>query len=216
MSSELSPTDGFFNRPVASNAMVPDPSLDRKDAVAEDKVLIPRSEARMGSGGPSRSTTSPTLEQLFPSQSYASSQSNNHPAPSATSNTASSPVSHRQTTDEFFSRSRHPMRGPPPAYTPPSPTTSSHPNHNRSYNTLAQQIEQGVPSHTEPQSMGRPEDNPDERTPLSQNGVRKRSYHRRRTWKRKALFVAFVFAVVIGIMMTLINWASVCAQLSSA
>ena len=215
-SNELSPTDGFFNRrPMSPSHMVPDPSLDRKDREEEDKVLIPRNETRNESGSASRSTTSPTLEQLFPSQNYASSQSNNRPAPPPTSsNTPSSPSSYRRTDNNVFSAPNHSMQGPPPAYTPSSPTTSSHSTHNnRSYSTFEpRRLEQGLAS--EPQSMGRPAEDPDETTPLSENPVRKLS--RRRLFIKKSLFVALVIAVVIGAMTTFLNWGqSVCTHILS-
>ena len=215
-SNELSPTDGFFNRsPMSPNHMVADPSLDRKDREEEDKVLIPRNETRNESGSASRSATSPSLGQLFPSQNYASSQSNNRPAPPPTSsNNPSSPSSYRRTDNSVFSEPNHSMQGPPPAYTPSSPTTSSHSTHeNRSYSTSEPRIlEQGLAS--EPQSMGRPDDDPDENTPLSNNPVRKPS--RRRLIIRKFLFVALVIAVATGIMSTLLSWGeSVCTQVSS-
>ena len=215
-SNELSPTDGFFNQsPMSPSHMVPDPSLDRKDREEEDKVLIPRNETRNESGSASRSTTSPTLGQLFPSQNYASSQSNNHPAPLLpSSNTPSSPSSYRRTENNISSGPNNSMQGPPPAYTPSSPTTSSHSTHNnRSYSTFEpRRLEQGLAS--EPQSMGRPADDPDERTPLSENPVRKLS--RRRLFIKKSLFVALVIAVVIGAMTTFLNWGqSVCTHISS-
>ncbi|KAG0647132.1 hypothetical protein D0Z07_7324 [Hyphodiscus hymeniophilus] len=209
-SNELSPTDGFFHRsPMASNRMVPDPSLDRKDAAEEDKVLIPRSETRNESGSTSRSATSPTLQHLFPSQNYASSQSDNRirPAASSTSNTPSSPASRRRTDNELFVDPRDSMQGPPPAYTPSSPPTSSHSNHNRSYSTIEpSQLERGLPtpSNVEPQSMGRPSEDPNERTPLANNEIKKTS--RRRTFLRKFLFIALVFAAVVAIMSTLVKW----------
>jgi hypothetical protein len=195
---------------MASNAMVPDPSLDRKDAAQEDKVLISRSETRTQSGGPSRSTTSPTLGQLFPSQNYASSQSNNRPTPSSSSDAPSSPVSQRRTDSNIFSEPSHSMQGPPPAYTPSSPTTSSHSTHNRSYSTFEpNRLEQGLPSSTEPQSMGRPAEDPDERTPLSYNQIRKPS--QRRFLIRKLLFIALVIAILMAIVGPLIKLVeSVC------
>jgi hypothetical protein len=215
-SNELSPTDGFFNRSrMSPNHMVPDPSLDRKDREQEDKVLIPRNETRNESGSASRSTTSPTLGQLFPSQNYASSQSNNRPAPPPTSsNTPSSPSSYRRTDNNVFSEPNHQMQGPPPAYTPSSPTASSHSTHNRSYSTFEpHRLEQGLAS--EPQSMSRPPaDDPDETTPLSENRIKKPS--RRRLFIKKLLFVALVIAVASGIMTTLLHWGqSVCTQVSS-
>ena len=202
---------------MATSRMVPDPSLDRKDAAEEDKVLIPRNETRNESGSASRSATSPTLGQLFPSQNYASSQSNNppRPAPSSSSNTPTSPVSRRRPENELFDDPRYATQGPPPAYTPSSPTTSSQSNHNRPYSTFEpQQVEQAsaAPSNTEPQSMGRPNEEPDETAPLI-NDIKKPS--RKRIWIRKALFVALVFAVVIGIMATLANLRGVSIQVSS-
>jgi hypothetical protein len=215
-SNELSPTDGFFHGSQAPNRMVADPSLDRKDRAEEDKVLIPRSETRNESGSTSRSATSPTLGSLFPSQNRASSQSNNLPAPPSTSsNTHSSPPSRRRTESNIFSEPSHSTQGPqgpPPAYTPSSPTTSAPSTHIRTYNTFEpSRIEQTVTP--EPQSMGRPAEDPDENTPLSEFAFRKPS--RRRNFLKKVLFFALVVAVALGIMSTLVNWSqSVCIQVS--
>ena len=217
-SNELSPTDGFFNpSPMSPHHMVPDPSLDRKHAPEEDKVLIPRNETRNESGSASRSTASPALEQLFPSQNRASSQSDNHPAPPPpSSNTPSSPSSYRRSNNNnnnnnIFTAPNHSMQGPPPAYTPSSPTTSSHStNNNRSYSTFEpHRTEQGVAP--EPQSMGRPAGDPEENTPLIYTLIRKPS--RRRLCIKHGLFIALVIAVAIGIMTTLFHWGQyVCTR----
>lgn len=203
---ELSPTDGFLNRsPILPSLMVPDPSLDHKDAAEEDKVLIPSGETRNQPGSASRSTTAPTLGRLFPSQNYASSQSNNRPAaPPSNSNTPSSPPSSRRHDSNIFSAPAQSMQGPPPAYTPSSPTASSYtPSASRrTYSTFDEptRIDQGPP---EPQSMRGPPDDPDEYTPLSNIQMKKPS--QRRLFIKKLLFVALVAVVVMSIMTMLVN-----------
>src|SRR4051812_5721699 len=77
-SDELSPADGYFNRrDMPTNELVPDPSQE-DSKTAEDKVLIPRREARQNSEIGSRATNSPTLSQLYPSHTDASAATSNN------------------------------------------------------------------------------------------------------------------------------------------
>lgn len=208
-SDALSPADGFFrpNR-ISPNSMVPDPSLQ-----AEDKVLIATNEGRADSGRAFRSMNSPTLGQLFPSQNYASSsRSNNHPSPSSTSYTPSSPlpsrIPTRRTVDD--SSEHTPLiQGPPPAYTSSPPTTSTLSHTTRGYSTLEpHRIEQDFPPNHEPESMGSPSEVPVERVPPSNNPTRGTSRQR----IRKLLFFALMVSVMTGVLTSL---KSVCMELSS-
>jgi hypothetical protein len=189
-SEELSPTDGYFNRRdvSATNAMVPDPSIE--DTKPEAKTLIPPHLQDMGRN-PRTSNPSSSL----PSHSYASANSPSHSFPSRASYTPSSPVASRRL-DDLFPRRPASMHGPPPAYsaTPePSTTLSSPESSGPTYSTFPEQhLERGFPPRREPESMGSPEEEPNESTPLSLES-RKRSPYR--TIVRNLLLIALILTV---------------------
>jgi hypothetical protein len=223
INDQLSPADGYFGRDNPAGAMVPDPSQSSDEKTVEDKVLITRPEPRTESGSSSRPANSPTLEQLLPSHTNASSVSNAH---STSSPTATSPPAARS------SGRAHPdaliMGGlpPPPAYSPsPLSATSPHalplpqsPQGGRSYNTFGQrrledQLEQGYLPNREPENMGRPEREPNEATPLASVQVKRTS--RGRPVCTKILFVALVLAVLSSVLTAVLKWKdSVRANLS--
>lgn len=212
MNDELSPADGFFGRDNPLNAMVPDPSQPSDDKTVEDKVLITSPGPQTGSGGSSLPANSPTLEQLLPAHNNAS-------AVSSTYGT-SSPAANNTPAARSFGRI-HPdaliMSGlpPPPAYSP-SPSSSApqtlplpqSPQDSRSYNTFGERrlehhLEQGFLPIREPETMGTPEGEPNEATPLA-GGQIKRSSHRRSVIK-KILFVALALAVLTSILTAVLD-----------
>jgi len=146
-SDELSPTDGYFNpRGMPTNELVPDPSLPSDSKAAEDKVLIPRGEARQNSEMGARATDSPTLSQLYPSHTDTSAAASNNTPSSPVSNAASSPVLARRLNSVYSERTPL-MNAPPPAYSasPPSPISVIAPD-DRNYSTFTpRQLEQGQP-----------------------------------------------------------------------
>jgi hypothetical protein len=179
---ELSPSDGYFNRQdMPPDTIVPDPSLDSKE---EPKTLIAGRNVQaiieMNSRSNSGATNSPVLPHSNPSHTYASPASSNNAASSSNIYSPCQPISSRRTDNLSLDHSS--IRGPPPAYsTNATPTNSSQGlPAGRSYSTVSQNLlEQGLPSHYEPQSMGGPVDEPHERTPLSGNAVRSASSRRR-------------------------------------
>ena len=212
MNDELSPADGFFGRDNPLNAMVPDPSQPSDDKTVEDKVLISRPEPRTGSGSSSIPANSPTLEQLLPAHNNASAVSSTYGTSSPTANNTSAPRSFGRIHPDALIMSGLP---PPPAYSP-SPSSSApqtlplpqSPQDSGSYNTfgerrLEHQLEQGYLPTRQPETMGRPEGEPNEATPLA-GGQVKRSSHRR-TLIRKILFVALVLTVLISILTAVLN-----------
>lgn len=212
MHDELSPADGFFERDGPPlNAMVPDPSQSTDDKAVEDKVLIKKPEPQTGSGSASLPANSPTLEDLLPAHSNASAISSTY---GTSSPSASNPP------PRSFNRA-HPdaliMSGlpPPPAYTPspssaapqslPSPESTQA---SRSYNTfgdrsLEHHLEQGFIPPRQPETMGRPEEEPNEATPLA--GVQSKRTTRRRAIIAKILFVALVLTVMSSIVTALLR-----------
>jgi len=197
---ELSPTDGYFHghRNMPTHMMVPDPS--QRCNSADDKVLIARREARSESEGQSRSSDTPSLAQMYPSAAYASPRSSNtvsSPAP----NTPASPVS----PNGFAPVSP----APPPAYSVPPAGSLSSPvlPESRTYSAFEpHMLEHGFSSNFEPESMGRPIEEADERTPLSRRPTKKTGRSRIRTIVQKLLFLALVFAVISGIMTSIFSW----------
>lgn len=210
--NELSPSDGFFERDNPLNSMVPDPSQSSDDKTVEDKVLISRPEPRTGSGSSSLPANSPTLEQLLPTHNNASAMSS---AYGTSSPAASSPPPPRPL------NRIHPdaliMGGlpPPPAYSPspasptpqvlPSPRS---PEDSRNYNTfgdrpLEGRLEEGILPRREPETMGRPEEEPNEATPLA--GVQFKRNSARRSIITKILFLALIIAVLSSIVTALIK-----------
>ena len=182
-SHELSPSDGYFNRTdMPPNTMVQDPSLDSKE---EPKTLIAGRNAQaiieMNSRSNSGATNSPVVPHSTASHNYASSFSSQNAASSSNIYTPSSPSSSRRT-DNLFSHT-HLIHGPPPAYSA-TVTPTTNPSQglppDRSFSTVSQTLlEQGLPTHHEPESMGVPVDEPNERTPLSSNSIRSSSNRRR-------------------------------------
>lgn len=214
LNDELSPADGYFGRDNPSNAMVPDPSQPSDDKTVEDKVLITsRPEPRTGSESSSRPTNTPTLEQLLPSHNNASAVSNAN-VTSPTSNSSSAPRSFGRIHPDDLIVGGLP---PPPAYSPsPSLSTSPQalplprsPQDSRNYSTFGQlplehHLEQGFLPYRELENMGRPEEDPNEATPLASFQVKKSSW--RRSIIRKLLFVALVLTILSSTLTALLNW----------
>ncbi len=194
-SDELSPADGYFNRGhMSANAMVTDPSIE--DTKPEAKTLIPP-HLQESAGRSSR--ISSHQSSSLPSQSYASVQSAHNSSPSHATHTPISPVSSRRL-DDLFPRQPASTSNPPPAYSAaPEPTTSSSQEPvRRSYSTFPeQQLEQGFLPRREPESMGGPEEDPSESTPLSRES-RKRSPCRR--FIRNLLLVALILTVTTTLL----------------
>jgi hypothetical protein len=113
------------------------------------------------------------------------------------------------------------MNGPPPAYSPsPEPTSSATQEPSQpsplsqstqpsqpspiTYNTFPEQhLERGfLPRREEPESMGSPEELPNESTPLSRR-YRSRSRSPCRNILRKLLLVALVFTVTTTLLTTI-------------
>lgn len=223
-SEELSPSDGYFSRrEMPTSGMVPDPSHhDRK--TTEDKVLIPGHEARPNSGSASRTMGSSTLSDLYPSSVDAS--ATNVTSSTPVSNTPSSPISSRQRYTEVSEHTPL-FRAPPPAYSASDLSPPTLPEI-RNYSTFPQeQLEPGYSAHHEPESMGRPMDDPIERSPLIGDSgdsgddtplpvyIRKKS-SLSRVLIRKLLFFALVIAVIVALLTTMIPWSSnVCLYLNT-
>lgn len=212
-SDELSPTDGYFNRrDIPREILVPDPSQSSNSS--DDKDELARQEARQNSEVASRTTGSPTLSNMYPSLPDASAATSVRTPSSPVSNTPSSPVSSRRT-DDLYSESTPLMHAPPPAYSasPTLPLAPVFPDP-RNYSTFApHQLEQGLPSRQEPESMGGPVDIPNERTPLSishSEGSSLPPFKTRRsspcrTLIRKLLFLALVVTVVVLLLTTMLH-----------
>lgn len=211
---ELSPVDGYFGREMPSNAMVPDPSQRSDDKTVEDKVLITRPAPRAGSRSSSGPANSPTLPQLLPPHGNASAASSAHVTSSSNLNSRAPRASSRVHPDALIMGAHT----PPPAYSPSSslptsPRTSppppQSPQDSRHYNTfgqrhLEQHLEQGFRPSREPDSMGRPEEEPNELSPLANARIKKRS--RRRAVLQKLLFVALVFAILAPVLTAILRW----------
>ena len=224
-SEELSPTDGYFGRAqVSTNAMVPDPSIE--DSKPEAKTLIPSHLLESMGRGSRISNHSSSL----PSHSYAAAQSASTSVPSYPAYIPTSPVSSRRL-DDLFPRRPASMNGPPPAYSPPPepafPSTqeSSQPSQPSSrsqssqpsppsqasqltpttYNTFPERhLQRGyLPRREEPESMGNPEELPNESTPLSRDSRRRSSLCR--DILRKLLLIALVLTVTTTLLATIFH-----------
>lgn len=184
-----------------SNTMVPDPSMDRKERV-EDKTLIPTPNAHPRAGGSSRTSIHPLLPRSPPSQSYAAQHTSSQAPPTpSTSYTPASPVPPHRNGD-MYSENSALLNGPPPAYTPSpvSPTTTNEPVE-RSYSTFPEhRLESAIPPDREPESMGVPPYEPNERTPLS--SVAKLTPTKKRWLKH------FGIAVLVLIIFTMLTTAT--------
>jgi hypothetical protein len=195
-SDELSPTDGYFNRgAMAANAMVPDPSIE--DTKAEAKTLMPP-HLQESAGRGSRISNHPSS---LPSQSYASARSTHNSFPSRASYTPVSPVSSRQL-DDLFPRRPASINGPPPAYSvaPESRRTlSSQEPTGRSYSTFPEQhLQRGLFPRRDPESMGSPEEEANESTPLSRESMR-------RSPCRKIIRNLLLAALILAVTTTLLS-----------
>lgn len=222
-SEELSPTDGYFGRGQASaNAMVPDPAIE--DSKPEAKTLIPPHLLESMGRGSRISNHSSSL----PSHSYASAQSASTSVPSHSSSIPTSSVSSRRL-DDLFPRRPASINGPPPAYSPsPEPalsltqesnqpsqpsrrSQSSHPRPPSpasqliptTYNTFPERhLQRGyLRRREEPESMGNPEELPNDSTPLSRESRRRSSPCR--DILRKLLLVALVLTVTTTLLATI-------------
>src|SRR6266536_4776613 len=183
-SDELSPTDGYFSRnEILANPMVSGPSIDCKEE-PEAKTLIP-TPRRASTGSTSRMGQS-SLPHFGASHNYASPTSNENLSTSPTSTHSS------RRREVSFSENTPLMHNPPPAYSATlSPTsTSSQDQSETSYNTFPEHhLERGFLQPREPESMGGPVDDPNERSPLVNEGIR---YSPRRRRVKRILFVALV------------------------
>jgi hypothetical protein len=221
-SEELSPADGYFGRgQVSANAMVPDPSIE--DSKPEAKTLIPPHLLEsMGRG-----SRIPNHSSSLPSHSYASAQSASTSVPSHPSYIPTSPVSSRRL-DDLFPRRPASMNGPPPAYSPspepaffssqessqpsqpsprsqssqPSPPSQASQLIPTAYNTFPERhLQRGyLPRREEPESMGNPEELPNESTPLSCESRRSSPC---RDILRKLLLIALVLTVTTTLLATI-------------
>lgn len=218
-SEELSPSDGYFNRGNVPSNIVQDPSIS-KDDKAEDKTLIPPPSVQSRTGGSSRTSLHSVLPRSLPTHNYASHRSDN------ASNTASphsptSPISSRRTGAMRSERSAL-IDGPPPAYTPSPevPTSPQSPREpeERSYSTFPEHhLERGYLPRREPESMGGPiEEEPDERTPLSNEPYREPYSEPKperaslcRSITKRMLLVALFIAVVISLVAAIRGRSSV-------
>ena len=211
-SDELSPTDGYFNRRDIPNNLVPDPS--RGSESSDDKDELARQEARQSSEVASRTAASPTLTHMHTSRSDASAATSVYTPSLPVSNTPASPVASRQS--NLYSERTLLMNAPPPAYSaspPISPVDPLSPE-SRNYSTFApHQLEQGFRLPQEPESMGRPIEIPDERTPLSISHsegsslppFKTKRHSACRSLIRKILFLALVVTVVIILLTSMLR-----------
>lgn len=198
-----------------TNVMVPDPT--QRHNISEDKVLIPTREARPNSESAPRTMSSPTLSQLYPSHANASASTSSKPPMSPVTNTPPSPISCRRVAG---SESEHTplLRAPPPAYSAADTSSPpSSPEITTAYSTFpTHQLEQGLNSQHEPESMGRPIDEPTETSPLSgspEDGPPFPAYTRkksslRRILLRKTLFFALVITVIVALLTSMRHWKS--------
>jgi len=191
-SDELSPTDGYFSRnEIQANPIIPDPSIGCKEE-PEAKTLIPT--PRQATTGEASRTSHSSLPNIGASQNYASPPSNENLLTSPTSTRSS------RRREVSFSENTPLMYNPPPAYsaTPsPTPISSQYLNESR-YNTSPEHhLERGFLQPREPESMGGPVDDPNERLPLVNEGIR---YSPRRRRIKSILFVALVLAVIASVV----------------
>lgn len=215
-SEELSPSDGFNSRNNVPINVVSDPSM-RKEDKPEDKTLIPPPNAQNRTGSSSRISNHPAQPRSLPLHNYASLRGDNA-SRSPSSYTPTSPVSSRPN-NEMFNEQSNLVNGPPPAYSPtedtPQSPQSPHEAEPRRYSTfLENQLERGYLPGREPQSMGAPEQVPDETTPLSREPKPIRASICRRITK-KVLFVALFIVVVITLTTAMFS-KSVSTKLSLA
>jgi hypothetical protein len=154
----------------------------------------------------------------LPSHSYASAQSASTSVPSYPAYIPTSPVSSRRL-DDLFPRRPASMNGPPPAYSPPpSPAFSSTQESSQpsppsqasqltptTYNTFPERhLQRGyLPRREEPESMGNPEELPNESTPLSRDSRRRSSPCR--DILRKLLLITLVLTVTTTLLATIFH-----------
>jgi hypothetical protein len=193
--------------------MVPDPSIE--DSKPEAKTLIPPHLLESLGRGSRISNHSSSL----PSHSYASAQSASTSVPSHPSNIPTSRLSSRRL-DDLFPRRPASMNGPPPAYSPspepafsltqessqpsqPSPRSQSSQLIPTIYNAFPERhLQRGyLPRREEPESMGNPEELPNESTPLSRESRRRSSPCR--DILRKLLLIALVLTVITTLLATI-------------
>lgn len=212
LSDQLSPADGYFSRPDSlPNVMVPDPSLEQGNT-AEAKAQEAREEAQSNSDGQehqdSSATTSSIMSPSTPSRLDTSVPPDHTPTPSGPSAISPSPISPRRYYNPYPSIRTPLIQGPPPAYSPASPSTSSlapltptSPQAHepvRNYNTFSYgRLEDGLSNHQEPQSMGSPPEGPSENSPLQR---RQQKHHQRRGIIQKLLFICLIASIVLVIL----------------
>lgn len=189
-SEELSPTDGYFQRPEMSShsQLVPDPTIDY--GPAEAKTLI---------DPPSSQGTGSRIHPSLPSRSMPSSLSDvpSSPSPRHIEEYAPvSPTSHRLSRGRGASivEQEPLLYQPPPAYSESPPSSFRSLPNGESYDTFSRQLALPL-QRREPESMGGPlEEPPSEDTPLI--ALKKKFTPRRR--RIQALLFAGLILTVIG------------------
>lgn len=205
-SDDLSPSNGYFRGQMASpRALVPDPSLE---CPPEAKTLIAGRNTEALIAMNSRANLSPVAPHHDPSMPDAA-----PPQRSTTSSSSSDPTIYTPQSPSFSRpqsnilshhspSASHSFYGPPPAYSP-SPTSPTSPPEGlpsgRSYGTFSTSLlDQGLPTVSEPQSMGGPAEGPGERTPLSSHPIRIDSSRRRIIGK--ILLVALFMSIIMAFL----------------
>ncbi|RDW63974.1 hypothetical protein BP5796_10476 [Coleophoma crateriformis] len=218
LSDQLSPSDGYFSRPDSlPNVMVPDPSLEQGHT-AEAKAREAREEAHSNLEGQeqlnSSGTNSPAISRSTPSRLDTSVPSVHASTPSPTLPISPSPISPRRYYNPYPSSRTPLLQGPPPAYTPASPSTSplspqaptspqAAPEPAQNYNTFAyHRLEDGLPSSQGPQSMGSPPNPPNEESPLWR---RQQKQYRGRGVIQRLLFISLIVSIVLALLMTIVR-----------
>ncbi|RFU27895.1 hypothetical protein B7463_g8440, partial [Scytalidium lignicola] len=203
-SEELSPSDGYFERRQLPNETIifpPQPSDEPKSKLKANEAwqealdntkYLPTDSRLLARPLASSSTT------YSPSSSGQPSISASMGHPAQISPSPQPRGSHRTSSNIFYLNS-----DPPPAYTPPTATNSPvdlpTPTQGSDSQTLnsnppsPRHIEEGLPPHREPESMGAPEEQSDERTPLWNDTVpSNRIKNRTRVIIQRLLFLALL------------------------
>ncbi|KAH8819683.1 hypothetical protein F5884DRAFT_660254 [Xylogone sp. PMI_703] len=212
---ELSPADGYFERRQMPNETIilpPEPE-EPKSKLKSSEVWQETLDNTKYLPTDSRLLARPLpLETSIysPSSSgqHSHSASMGHPAQDLPSSQLRG--SHRPSSNPFYINT-----DPPPAYTPPStansPTTSRTPvqepisPRSNPRPPSPRNIEEGLPPRREPESMGAPEEQSNERTPLWNNTIRSNRVkdHSRRIFARKILFLALLAVLISGFIKAL-------------
>lgn len=207
LSDALSPTDGYFeDRGHPQEMLVEDPSLGA-GSTAESKAQEARRESAANSQeGQTPSVDAPLISRATPSQQYIPATTAAYAPSSLSAQASHSSVSpHRRTSDTYTETSSLLRPAPPPAYSPATSPTFSTPatNFNGNYSTItSSQVEEGQVPHREPESMGGPPEDLNNRTPLYTREIK---FSRARKCMKSCLLMLLTLVIMVSLLMTLIK-----------